>query len=109
MNITNEKLYEMVVGIKSDISDFKTEIKSDISDFKTEIKSDISDFKTEIISEMADFKAEIRAEIAEIKVAQSELRADIIKWGVALFVGSIVAMTSIVGVFLVSVVSTIAN
>ena len=57
MNITNEKLYEIVVKIKSDISDFKTGMRS----------------------EMADFKAEMRTKIAEIKVAQSELRADIIK------------------------------
>ena len=80
MNITNEKLYEMIV------------------EFKTEIKSD-----------MSDFKAEIRSEIAEIKAAQSELRADISKWGVALFIGSIVAMTSIIGVFLASVVLAVAQ
>ena len=80
MNITNEKLYEMIV------------------EFKAEIKSD-----------MSDFKAEIRSEIAEIKAAQSELRADIGKWGVALFIGSIVAMTSIIGVFLASVVLAVAQ
>ena len=91
MNITNEKLYEMIV------------------EFKAEIKSDIADFKTEIRSDMSDFKAEIRSEIAEIKAAQSELRADISKWGVALFIGSIVAMTSIIGVFLASVVLAVAQ
>ncbi len=80
MNITNEKLYEMIL------------------EFKAEVKSD-----------MSDFKAEVRSEIAEIKAAQSELRADISKWGVALFIGSIVAMTSIIGVFLASVVLTIAQ
>ncbi len=87
MNITNEKLYEMIVEIRSDMSEFKTEIRSEIAEFKTEIRSDI----------------------AEIKAAQSELRADISKWGVALFIGSIVAMTSIIGVFLASVVLTIAQ
>ncbi len=87
MNITNEKLYEMIVEIRSDMSEFKTEIRSEI----------------------AEFKAEIRSDIAEIKTAQSELRADISKWGVALFIGSIVAMTSIIGVFLASVVLTIAQ
>ena len=91
MNITNEKLYEMIL-------EFKAEVKSDISDFKAEVKSDISDFKTEI-----------RSEIAEIKAAQSELRADISKWGVALFIGSIVAMTSIIGVFLASIMLTITG
>ena len=69
MNITNERLYEMIV----------------------------------------EFKAEIKSEIAEIKAAQSELRADISKWGVALFIGSIVAMTSIIGVFLASVVLAVAQ
>ncbi len=91
MNITNEKLYEMIV------------------EFKAEVKSDMSDFKAEVRSEIAEFKAEIRSDIAEIKTAQSELRADISKWGVALFIGSIVAMTSIIGVFLASVVLTIAQ
>ena len=76
MNITNEKLYEMIVEIKSD---------------------------------MLTFKAEVTSEIVEIKAAQSELRADISKWGVALFIGSIVVMTSIIGVFLASVVLTVAR
>ena len=76
MNITNEKLYEMIVEIKSD---------------------------------MLTFKAEVMSEIAEIKAAQSELRADISEWGVALFIGSIVVMTSIIGVFLASVVLTVAR
>ena len=65
MKITNEKLYEMIV--------------------------------------------EIRSDIAEIKTAQAEFQANISKWGVALFIGSIVAMTSIIGVFLASVVLTIAQ
>ncbi len=76
MNITNEKLYEMIVEIRAD---------------------------------MLTFKAEVTSEIAEIKAAQSELRADISKWGVALFIGSIVAMTSIIGVFLASVMLTVAK
>ena len=47
--------------------------------------------------------------IVEIKASQSELRKDISKWGVALFIGSIVVMTSIIGVFLASVVLTVAQ
>ena len=47
--------------------------------------------------------------IVEIKAAQLELRRDISKWGVVLFVGSIVVMTSIIGVFLASVVLTVAQ
>ncbi len=73
MNITNEKLYEMIVNMRTEI------------------------------------KAEVKSEIAEIKAAQSELRADIAKWGVALFIGSIVAMTSIIGIFLASVVLAVAS
>ena len=65
MKITNEKLYEMMV--------------------------------------------EIRSDIAEIKTTQAEFQANISKWGVALFIGSIVAMTSIIGVFLASVVLTVAS
>ena len=87
MNITNEKLYEIIVEIRSDMSEFKTEIRSEI----------------------AEFKAEIRSDIAEIKATQSELRSNISKWGIVLFIGSIVAMTSIIGVFLASVVLTIAQ
>ena len=78
MNITNEKLYEIIVEIKSQ---------------QTEMKVAQSDLKSEIVA---------------VKMAQSELRADITKWGVALFIGSIVAMTSIIGIFLASVVLTMA-
>jgi len=91
MNITNEKLYEMIVNMR-------TEFKTEMAGFKAKIRSDMSDFKAEVISE-----------IAEIKAAQSELRADITKWGVALFIGSIVAMTSIIGIFLASVVLTVTS
>ena len=59
-----------------------------------------ADFKSEVASEVA-------SEIAAVKTAQAELRADISKWGVALFIGSMVAMTSIISVFLASVVLTI--
>ena len=75
MNITNEKLYEMIVEFKSEIT-------------------------TEI--------AELKSQQAELKVAQSELRADISKWGVVLFIGSIIAMTSILGVFVASIMLTVA-
>ena len=78
MNITNEKLYEMIVEMRAD-------------------------FKSEI----AEFKSEVASEIAAVKTAQAELRADISKWGVALFIGSMVTMTSIISVFLASVVLTI--
>ena len=74
-----------------------------------EIRSDMSNFKAEIRADMSNFKAEVKSEIAEIKAAQSELRADISKWGVALFIGSIIAMTSIIGVFLASIVLTVAK
>ena len=89
MNITNEKLYEMIVEIKSQQAEFKSEIVAEVAAIKTA---------------QAEFKAEIVAEIAAMKVAQSELRSDITKWGVALFAGSMVAMTSVIGIFLVSVV-----
>ena len=91
MNITNEKLYEMIVNMR------------------TEFKAEIAEFKAEVTSEITEFKAEVTSEIAEVKAAQSELRADITKWGVALFIGSIVAMTSIIGVFLASVVLAVAS
>ena len=82
MNITNEQLYEMIVEMRADF------------------KSEIAEFKSEVASEVA-------SEIAAVKTAQAELRADISKWGVALFLGSMVAMTSIISVFLASVVLTI--
>ena len=56
---------------------------------------------------IVDMRSEFKDEIAAVKTAQSELRADISKWGVVLFIGSMVAMTSIIGVFLASVVLTI--
>ncbi len=69
----------------------------------------IVNMRTEFKTEIAEFKAEVTSEIAEIKAAQSKLRADIGKWGVALFIGSIVAMTSIIGVFLASVMLMVAK
>ena len=47
--------------------------------------------------------------IVEMKEAQSAFHANISKWGVALFIGSIVAMTSIIGVFLASIVLVVAK
>ena len=93
MHITNEKLYEMIVEMQSQQAQFKSEM----TEFRADIKADIK----------AEIKSEIRAEIAGVKAAQSELRADISKWGVVLFIGSMVTMTSIIGVFLTSVVLTV--
>ena len=76
MNVTNEQLYEMILEIKAE---------------QKEIRSEID---------------ELKAAQAELKLAQAELRADIAKWGVALFVGSIIAMTSILGVLITSILLT---
>ena len=76
MNITNEQLYDMILAVKADQAEFKAD------------------------------QEEIKAAQAEFKVAQAELRADIAKWGVALFAGSIVAMTSILGVLVTSILLT---
>ena len=51
-------------------------------------------------------KTDQEAMKAEFKASQAELRADITKWGVALFAGSIVAMTSILGVLVTSILLT---
>ena len=100
MNITNEKLYEMIVDMRSDFKSEITAMKVAQADFKSEIVAEIAAMKVA----QSDFKSEIVAEITAMKVAQSELRSDITKWGVALFIGSMVAMTSVIGIFLVSVV-----
>ena len=84
MNITNEQLYEMILAIKA-------EFKADQEVMKAEFKAE---------------QEEIKAAQAEFKVSQAELRADIAKWGVALFAGSIVAMTSILGVLVTSILLT---
>ena len=47
--------------------------------------------------------------IVEIKTAQSELRADIIKWGVALFIGSVIVTTSILGVVVTGILLTLGR
>ena len=78
MEITNEKLYELYSGLREDVAVLRTDMDNL--------------YKLHI-----EMRAEHRAEIAE-------LRADITKWGVALFVGSIITITSILGVFITSVV-----
>ena len=46
---------------------------------------------------------EIKTDQAELKTAQAELRADITKWGVVLFISSVITMTSVLGVVVASV------
>ncbi len=62
----------------------------------------------EIKSE-TEFKAKVAFGIVEIKAAQLKLRLDINKRGVALFTESIAAMTLIIGLFLESVMLTVAK
>ena len=46
---------------------------------------------------------EIKTDQADLKTSQAELRADITKWGVVLFISSIITMTSVLGVVVASV------
>ena len=87
MNITNKQLYDMILAVKTDQEAMKAEFKAEQAEFKVD-------------------QEEIKAAQAEFKVSQAELRADIAKWGVALFAGSIVAMTSILGVLVTSILLT---
>ena len=87
MNITNETLYKMILEIKTDQADLKTSQKA--------LRKEFEEFK---VSQM-----ELKDSQMELKTAQAELRADITKWGVFLFVGSVVAMTSILSVVVASV------
>ena len=84
MNITNEQLYEMILEIKAEQAEFKIALE-------------------ELKAEQVKFKIALE----ELKTAQMELRADITKWGLVLFVGSIVAMTSILGVLITSILLTV--
>lgn len=53
------------------------------------IKRDIGEIKTELKGHSDDFKA-IRSELTEIKLQRSEMKIDMMKWGVYLVLGSIV-------------------
>ena len=88
MNITNETLYEMILEVKTDQADLKTSQQVLREEFK---------------NSQADLKTSQQVLREEFKTAQSELRADITKWGVILFVGSIIAMTSVLSIVVASV------
>ena len=63
----------------------------------------------EMILEVKADQADLKTSQMELKTAQAELRADISKWGVILFVGSIIAMTSVLSVVVASVLMVTAG
>ena len=72
---------------------------------QAEFKANQEEIKANYKEIKANYK-EIKATYKEIEAAIAELRADIAKWAVALFVGSIVAMTSILGILITSILLT---
>ena len=99
MEITNEKLYEMYNGLKADneklykmYAGLKTDVEK-LYEMHAGLKTDVEKLYRMNVETRAELKTEI-----------SQLRADITKWGAALFAGSMVVMTTILGVFIASVV-----
>ena len=79
MNITNETLYKAILEVQVGQADLKIAM-------------------VELREEFEEFKVSQQAFREEIKTSTAELRADIAKWGMILLVGSIIAMTSVIGI-----------
>ena len=101
MNVTNEKLYEVGSEIDSEQPEFLDKMRADNSAFLNDMKAKDAAFLEEmrvqnaaLLEEQSKFRKEMREEC-------SKFRSEIFKWGVTLFIGGTVVMTSVVGVLVV--------
>ncbi len=110
-NVENE-----IVDIKAVIADMKAEMtvmkaemaimKTDIENIKlrlNKVEADIADMKTDMAIMKTDI-VNIKADIAIMKAEHSKFRDDIYKWGIALAVGIVVSVSSIVSTVVIFVV-----
>ena len=88
-------------NLETDTADIKIEIavmKADIKGIELrlgKVETDIENIKDDIV-DIKDDISEMRKEIAKISSDQSKFRDDVYKWGVALMIGMVVSVSSII-------------
>ena len=80
--------------IETDIVEMKVDIKG-IELRLGKVETDIENIKDDIV-DIKDDISEMRKEIAKISSDQSKFRDDVYKWGVALMIGMVVSVSSII-------------
>jgi protein subunit release factor A len=86
-------LQNEVALIRQDIVHIRSVMatKSDIA----EIRIEISELKSEMKSDIAELRNELKSDIAEIKVSIADIKTDILKWIVPLFIAMLGMMVTI--------------
>lgn len=77
VNKVDQKIDEVKVELRSEISNVKQELKSDINQVKIGLQSDIGQFKKEVKSDFSRLELGIGKVREELKDAKLELKADI--------------------------------
>ena len=80
--------------VEADIVEMKADIKG-IELRLGKVETDIENIKDDIV-DIKDDISEMRKEIAKISSDQSKFRDDVYKWGVALMIGMVVSVSSII-------------
>ena len=83
------------------VTDVVREVRErDVSELATKadlaaLRSDLSALEMRVDARLADLKAELKSDILELKVGMFEIRADLLKWAIGLFLvqgGAVVAL-----------------
>ena len=51
------------------------------------------------LEQLTELRAEIRADKAEIKADIEQIKVSVIQWVIGLFIGTVIVITSVIGVF----------
>ena len=86
---------EQLVDLKKDISDFRAELKQDDIELKSELKQDTANLKTELKQDITELKIELKQDVAELKTEIANIKYDILKWIIPMFIGIIASIISV--------------
>ncbi|MBA8666736.1 DUF1640 domain-containing protein [Holosporaceae bacterium 'Namur'] len=93
------ELVEINSELKQDIANTKSEIKQEINDSINELKQDTANTKSEIKQEIDDSASELKQDISsakqeatEAKLEFKEIKRDLLKWIIPLFVAFAVVL-----------------
>ena len=88
--------------IDSRFERLRAEIRADLAELRSELRSEIRETRTALRNEYADGNAALRKDMtdgfAALGVQIAGIRADLMKWSVAFWVGAVLAIAPLAGV-----------
>lgn len=72
--MTEDITTQILVQIRTDIAEMRTELREEITDVRTELRAEIAELRTEVRTDIAELRNEVRTDIGELRTSVRSLQ-----------------------------------